>query len=117
MIQVASFHEIVGGLVVVAFIVMTILAAFEAAGHGGRQWTRQRRSLPRRCCSCSTCLASVLLGNGVRNSTEHYVIALLILVPVAFQHTVGAATLDADARHGSSLIWSLAAAFPASSPT
>ena len=51
----------------------------------------------------------LLLANGSRNSDEHIVIALLVLIPVALQHS-SARRLSTQSRAVALLIWALAAA-------
>lgn len=89
----AGIHEILGGLVVVAFIVMAILAAIAAAGLLALQYL----------------VGVLLLANGSRNSSEHIVIALLVLIPVALQHS-SARRLSTQTLGVALLIWALAAA-------
>ena len=83
-----GLHQTVGGLVVVAWIVVTIIAAFEAAT-GRNQWTRPASFVAAALLLLQYVLGFGLLGNGARNSTGHYIIALLIIVPVAMQQASG----------------------------
>ena len=105
----AGIHEILGGLVVVAFIVMVILAAMAAAGRN-EQWTRTASFVAAGLLALQYVVGVLLLANGFRNSNEHYVIGLLVLIPVALQHS-SARRLSPQTRGVALLIWALAAAF------
>jgi heme A synthase len=103
-----GFHELVGGLVVVAFIVTTILAAIQAAG-GNARWTRMAAMVAAALLLLQYILGFALLGSGLQNSPMHYIVALLAIVPVGLQH--GSARRLAPRTQGvAMLIWSLAAA-------
>ena len=104
----AGIHEILGGLVVVAFIVMAILAAIAAAGRD-IQWIRTASFIAAGLLALQYVVGVLLLANGFRNSTSHLVIALLVLIPVALQHS-SAQRLSTQTRGVALLIWALAAA-------
>ena len=55
-------------------------------------------------------LGIVLISSGMKNSAGHYLVALLILIPVALQHSA-AKRMNARARDYTILIAALAAAF------
>lgn len=105
----AGIHELLGGLVVVALVVVAILAAIAAAGRDMR-WVRTASFVAAGLLAVQYLLGLLLLGNGFRNSTTHYVIGLLVLVPVALQHASGS-RLSEQARGVAIMIWSLAAVF------
>jgi heme A synthase len=110
----AGIHEMLGGLVVVALIVTAILAAVEAA-RARREVTDGGALRIVSYVAAALLLLQYLLGvllitSNLRNSVEHYVIALLVLVPVALQHGAGR-RLSPQARGVGTLIWALAAAF------
>lgn len=105
----AGLHQTVGGLVVVAWIVVTILAAIEA-GTGRRQWTRPASFVAAALLLLQYVLGFGLLGSGQQNSAGHYIIALLILIPVAVQQT-SEKRMSTQARGTAVVIASLAAAF------
>jgi phosphoglycerol transferase MdoB-like AlkP superfamily enzyme len=105
----AGIHQTVGGLVVVAWIVVTILAAIEA-GTGRRQLTRPTSIVAAALLLVQYVLGFGLLGSGLQNSAGHYIIALLILVPVAVQQSAEK-RMSTQARGTAVLIASLAAAF------
>jgi heme A synthase len=105
----AGLHQTVGGLVVVAWIVVTILAAIEA-GTGRRQWTKPASFVAAALLLLQYVLGFGLLGSGLQNSAGHYIIALLILIPVAVQQT-SEKRLSTQARGTAVVIASLAAAF------
>jgi hypothetical protein len=108
----AGIHELVGGLVVVAFIVVVILAAILAAGRnpGLAQTTRIVSFIAAGLLLLQYILGVALLANNVRNTTTHYVIALLVLVPVALEHGAGR-RMTPRIRGLAALIWALAATF------
>ena len=106
---IAGIHQMLGGLVVVALIVVAILAAFQAAGRSGDA-TRIASYVAGALLVLQYVLGFLLLGSNFRNSNEHYVIALLILVPIGLQHTA-ARRLSPQTRGISTMIWALAAAF------
>ncbi len=105
----AGIHELLGGVVVVAFIVVAILAAIAAAGRDIR-WLRTASLVAAGLLALQYVVGLLLLGNGVRNSNEHYIIGLLVLVPVALQHS-SAKRLSNQTRGVALMIWSLAATF------
>ena len=104
----SGIHEILGGLVVVAFIVMAILAAIAASGRD-MPWIRQASFIAAGLLVLQYLVGVLLLANDARNSGEHIVIALLVLIPVALQHS-SARRLSSQSRAVALLIWALAAA-------
>ena len=104
----SGIHEILGGLVVVAFIVMAILAAIAATGRD-IQWIRQASFIAAGLLVLQYLVGVLLLANEARNTSEHIVIALLVLIPVALQHS-SARRLSSQSRAVALLVWALAAA-------
>ena len=104
----AGIHEILGGLVVVAFIVMAILAAIAATGRD-IPWIRQASFVAAGLLALQYLVGVVLLASGFSNSPSHVVIALLVLIPVALQHS-SARRISTQTRAVALLIWALAAA-------
>jgi len=104
-----GIHQLVGGLVVVAMIVVVIFAAIQAAGADSR-WTRSASFVAAGLLLLQYILGVILLGNGFSNTATHYVIAVLVLVPVALEHS-SAKRLSVQTRGLAMLIWALAAAF------
>ncbi|MCC7024907.1 MAG: hypothetical protein IT338_18905 [Thermomicrobiales bacterium] len=104
-----GIHELVGGLVVVAFIVTAIMAAIQAAG-GNAQWTRRVAMIAAALLLLQYVIGFALLGGGSQNSPMHYLVALLAIIPVGLQHGSGR-VLTARTQGVAMLIWSLAAAF------
>jgi heme A synthase len=104
----SGIHEILGGLVVVAFIVMAILAAIAATGRD-IQWIRQASFIAAGLLVLQYLVGVLLLANNARNTGEHIVIALLVLIPVALQHS-SARRLSSQSRAVALLVWALAAA-------
>ena len=105
----AGIHEVLGGVVVVALIVVAILGAISAAGRDMR-WVRTASIVAAGLLALQYVVGLLLLGSGLRNSTVHYVVGLLVLVPVALQHSAGK-RLSEQTRGAALMIWSLAAAF------
>ena len=105
----AGIHEVLGGVVVVALIVVAILGAISAAGRDMR-WVRTASIIAAGLLALQYVVGLLLLGSGLRNSTVHYVVGLLVLVPVALQHSAGK-RLSEQTRGAALMIWSLAAAF------
>ena len=106
--ELAGIHEILGGLVVVAFIVMAILAAIAATGRD-IQWIRTASFVAAGLLALQYLIGVLLLAGGSRNTNTHVAIALLVLIPVALQHS-SARRLSAQSRAVALLIWALAAA-------
>ena len=104
----AGIHEILGGLVVVAFIVMAILAAIAATGRE-MPWIRRWSFIAAGLLILQYLVGVLLLANGFRNTSSHLVIALLVLIPVALQHS-SARRLSSQSQGVALLIWALAAA-------
>jgi heme A synthase len=104
----AGIHETLGGLVVVAFIVMAVLAAIAATGRD-IQWIRTASFVAAGLLALQYLIGVLLLANGLRNSNAHVAIALLVLIPVALQHS-SARRLSSQSRAVALLIWALAAA-------
>ena len=104
----AGIHEILGGLVVLGFIVMAILAALAATGRD-IGWIRQASFVAAGLLVLQYLVGVLLLANNARNTGEHIVIALLVLIPVALQHS-SARRLSTQTRGVALLIWALAAA-------
>jgi hypothetical protein len=105
----AGIHELLGGVVVVAFIVMVIIAAIVAAGRN-IPWARTASYIAAGLLALQYIVGLLLLGSGLRNSTVHYVVGLLVVVPVALQHGSGR-RLAEQTRGVALMIWSLAATF------
>lgn len=105
----AGIHEMLGGIVVVALIVVAILAAIQAAG-GNERFTRIASFVAAGLLIVQYVVGFVLMGSGLRNSNEHYLISLLALVPIALQHSV-AKRYAAKTRGVAILIAAMAAAF------
>ncbi len=104
----AGIHEILGGLVVVGFIVMAIRAAIAATGRD-IQWIRTASFTAAGLLALQYVIGVLLLANGFRNSSTHFAIALLVLIPVALQHS-SVRRLSTQTRGVALLIWALAAA-------
>ena len=104
----SGIHEILGGLVVLGFIVMAILAALAATGRD-IGWIRQASFIAAGLLVLQYLVGVLLLANGFRNTSSHLVIALLVLIPVALQHS-SARRLSSQSQDVALLIWALAAA-------
>ena len=105
----SGIHEMLGGLVVVALIVVAVLAAIQAAG-GDSRFTRTLSLVASALLVLQYLLGFLLIGSGFRNSNIHYLVGLLILVPIALQHSA-VKRLSARSQGVAVLIWALAAAF------
>lgn len=104
-----GIHEMLGGIVVVVLIIVAILAAISAGG-GSNSMLRPASMLAAGLYILQIILGLVLVSGGLRNSTGHYIVGLLILVPVALQHT-SAKRLETRTRDYATMIAALAAAF------
>jgi hypothetical protein len=101
-------------LVVVALIVTALLAAVDAA----RATNEETKGGALRIVSYAAAgllllqyvLGLLLLGSDARNSVGHYLIALLVIVPVGLQHGTGR-RMTPQMRSIATIIWALAAAF------
>jgi len=99
----------VGGLVVVAMIVVVVVAAMQAAGGDGRL-TRTVSIAASVILLLQYLIGFLLLGSGFQNSMTHYILALLILVPIGLQHA-SVRRLSPRSQGVALIIWALAAAF------
>lgn len=105
----AGIHEMLGGIVVVVLIIVAILAAISGGG-GSNSMLRPASMLAAGLYLLQIILGILLIGNGMRNSTGHYLVGLLILIPVALQHSA-AKRMQARTRDYATMISALAAAF------
>lgn len=105
----SGIHEMLGGLVVVAFIVVAIVAAVAAAGRDV-PWLRAASFVAAGLLALQYLVGVLLISRDVQNTTTHYVIGLLVVVPVALQHAAGK-RLSTQTRGVALMIWSLAATF------
>lgn len=105
----SGIHEMLGGIVVVLMIIVAILAAISAGG-GSNNMLRPASMLAAGVYILQILLGVLLIGNGFRNSTGHYLVGLLILIPVALQHS-SAKRLQPRTRDITIMICALAAAF------
>ena len=87
---------------------LAILAAITATGRD-IPWIRQASFIAAGLLVVQYLLGVLLLARGFSNSPSHIVIALLVLIPVALQHSQ-ARRLSAQTRGLALLIWALAAA-------
>lgn len=104
-----GIHSMLGGIIVVMMIIVAILGAIYAAG-GSDNLLRPASMLAAGLYILQLVLGFALLSGGMKNSTGHYLVALLILVPVAVQHSA-AKRLSARTRGYTVMICALAAAF------
>ena len=105
----SGIHEMLGGIVVVLMIIVAILAAISAGG-GSNNMFRPASMLAAGVYILQILLGVLLIGNGFRISTGHYLVGLLILIPVALQHS-SAKRLQPRTRDITIMICALAAAF------
>jgi heme A synthase len=105
----SGIHEMIGGIVVVLMIIVAILAAISAGG-GSNAMLRPVSMLAAGLYILQILLGFVLVTSGFRNAAGHYIVGLLILIPVALQHS-SAKRLNARTRDYATMICALAAAF------
>ncbi|MCC6313834.1 MAG: hypothetical protein IT337_07450 [Thermomicrobiales bacterium] len=87
-----ALHSAVGGLVVLAFVVVTILNILRVTGRD-LPIARTISMIAGALLLIQYILGFLLLGAGFRNSMAHYVIALLAILTVGMEHGY-AATRD-----------------------
>src|SRR5687768_5588684 len=87
---------------------MAVLAAIAATGRD-IQWIRTASFVAAGLLALQYLIGVLLLANGFRNSNTHVAIALLVLIPVALQHS-SARRLSSQSRAVALLIWALSAA-------
>jgi len=87
---------------------MAILAAIAAAGRD-MGWIRQASFVAAGLLVVQYVVGVLLLANRYTNTRSHIAIALLVLVPVALQHS-SMRRLSSQSRAVALLIWALAAA-------
>ena len=104
-----GIHNMLGGLVVVAFIIVAILAAIAAAGRD-IPWLRTASFIAAGLLALQYLVGLLLLGGGEQNTATHYLVGLLVIVPVALQHA-STRRLSSEMRGVALMIWSLAASF------
>jgi hypothetical protein len=104
-----GIHSMLGGLVVVALIVVVVVAAVQA-GSGDGRLTRTVSIAASVILLLQYLIGFLLLGGGSRNSMTHYILAILILIPIGLQHS-SARRLSARSQGVAMIIWALAAAF------
>jgi heme A synthase len=104
-----GLHQTVGGIVVVAWIDVAIIAAIEA-GRKSYQWTRPAAMVAGALLILQYLLGFGLLSSRASNSPSHYLFALLILIPVAVQQAAGKRIPEQN-RGIVVIVSSLAAAF------
>ena len=104
-----GIHEMLGGIVVVVMIIVAILAAVYAGG-GSSNLLRPASMLAAGLYLLQIILGLVLIGSGAANAMGHYLVGLLILVPVALQHSA-ARRWQTRTRGYAIMICALAAAF------
>ena len=105
----SGIHEMLGGIVVVVMIIVAILAAISAGG-GSSTMLRPASMLAAGVYLLQIVLGILLITGGLKNATGHYIVGLLILVPVALQHSA-AKRLSTRTRGYTIMICALAAAF------
>lgn len=80
-----GMHNVVGTLVVVAFLVLTVVNVLRLMGRT-IPWGRQLAAAAAGLLLVQYVLGFALLGAGNRNQTSHYVFALLAIVTVGLEH-------------------------------
>lgn len=80
-----DLHNVVGGLVVAAFLALTVANLLRLRG-GELSWARPLSFAAAGLLLLQYGLGIALLGQGLRNQTAHYVVALLAIVTVGLEH-------------------------------
>lgn len=104
-----GIHSMLGGIVVIAMIVVAILAAIQYTG-GNASMVRTGSMVAAGLLLLQYLLGILLISNGLQNSIGHYIIALLVVVPIALQHS-SARRLSGQGQAMAIMIWALLAAF------
>ncbi|MGI9253960.1 MAG: hypothetical protein ACR2J8_09445 [Thermomicrobiales bacterium] len=99
-------HETIGGLVVLAFLVLTIINILRVTGRE-IGFARPLSMLAAGLLLLQYVLGFLLMGSGAKNSNLHYVVALLAIVTVGLEHGWAANRATANQRAVGSLIASL----------
>ena len=96
-------HEAIGGLVLLAFIVLTVINILRMTGKDisiARPLSMAAAGL----LLLQYVLGFLLMGGGYRNSNLHYLIALLAIITVGLEHGWAANRATARERATSSLV-------------
>ena len=80
-------HNIVGTLVVVAYLALTVVNALRMRG-GEFGWARPLSFVAAALLLLQTLLGFALLVQGLRNATAHYLLALLAVLTVGLEHVL-----------------------------
>ncbi len=101
-----GFHNLVGTLVVAAFLLLTILNALRVAGRD-IPLARPVSMVAAELLLVQYAIGFLLLGGGFQNSTAHYVLALAALVTVGLEHGYAATRDSARQRAVAALLATL----------
>ena len=82
----ANVHMVVGALVVLAFLVLTVLNFLAVRRGTPSPWARWLSYIAAALLLIQYVLGFSLLGEGHHNKTLHYVLALLPILSVGFEH-------------------------------
>ena len=96
-------HETIGGLVLLAFIVLTIINILRVTGRD-IAFARPLSMVAALLLLAQYVIGFLLMGAGARNSNLHYLIALLAIVTVGLEHGWAANKATAHERATGSLI-------------
>ena len=95
-------HNIVGTLVVVAYLALTVVNLLRLRGTEV-SWTRSLSFAAAAILLVQYAIGFWLLGDGYRNRTSHYVLALLAIVTVGLEHGYARTRVTPRARASTAL--------------
>lgn len=98
-----GIHNLVGTLVVVAYLALTIVNALRLRG-GDFSWGRPLSFAAAGLLLLQYVLGFALLGEGLRNQFSHYVLALLAIVTVGLEHGYASTRPDHRSRASAALV-------------
>ncbi|MFM9108454.1 MAG: hypothetical protein ACKOWF_17345 [Chloroflexota bacterium] len=99
----STIHEAIGGLVLLAYIVLTIVNVLRLTGKE-IAFARPLSMAAAGLLLVQYVLGFLLMGSGARNSNLHYLIALLAIVTVGLEHGWAANRATAKERAAGSLV-------------
>ena len=96
-------HNIVGTLVVVAYLALTVVNALRLRG-GEFSWARPLSFVAAALLLLQILLGFALLSQGLRNPTAHYLLALLAVLTVGLEHGYANSRPERRARASAGLL-------------
>jgi len=98
-----GIHNIVGALVVAAYLVLVVVNALRLRG-GEFPWARPLSFAAAGLLLVQYVLGFALLGEGLRNQASHYVVALLAILTVGLEHGYANSRPDQRSRASAALL-------------